>query len=271
MRSRRSDVAAGVLALLTAVPGMSFAHDTWMAPERWSVPAASVVGLDLTSGMGYPALDYAIEPDRVDRAVCRLGGRTSGIEERSKISHSMRLTARLETVGIATISVDLKPRAIEMTPDQVKEYLDEIDAPESIRKTWAASGGKKPWRETYTKHAKTFVRVGEPGADRSWAVPIGAALEIVPESDPTTLRSGVGLTVRVLKGGSPAAAFPVGVVREGDAAGTIRTTDAEGRCVISLDRPGPWLLRGTDLRSSSTRDGEWESDFATLTLEVRPD
>ena len=44
---------------------------------------------------------------------------------------------------------------------------------------------------------KTFVRVGESGADRSWEQPVGIALEIVPAKDPTALRAGDELTVRL--------------------------------------------------------------------------
>jgi hypothetical protein len=35
-----------------------------------------------------------------------------------------------------------------------------------------------------------------------------------------------------------------------------------------LDKAGRWLLRGTDLRESTKKDIDWESDFTTLTIEV---
>jgi hypothetical protein len=67
----------------------------------------------------------------------------------------------------------------------------------------------------------------------------------------------------------PAASFPVGLVREGDAHGTLQSTDAEGRVTVRLDRAGRWMLRGTDLRRSSKPGTDWESDFTTLTLVAR--
>jgi len=263
-------IGAGIFVLLTVIPRPAFAHDTWLLPERGFVSSGTLLALDLTSGMAFPALDSAIDPDRIKQAVCRLGGKSSGVVQLVKSGHSMRLTARLDVAGIATISVDLKPKAIELNPDQVKEYLDEIGAPESIRQAWGGASGQTLWRETYTKHSKTFVRVGEPETDRSWAEPVGTALEFVPEENPTMLRVGDEFTVRVLKRGSPVGGFAVGIVHEGDATGILRTTDAQGRFTIHLDRPGRWLLRGTDLRRSSTADAGWESDFTTLTIEVRP-
>jgi uncharacterized GH25 family protein len=124
------------------------------------------------------------------------------------------------------------------------------------------------WRERYAKHTKTFVRVGEPQDDRSWAEPVGSELEIVPEKDPTALRVGDELQVRVLKGGAPHRDFALNAVAGGAAKGETKRTDAEGRAVFRLNKAGPWLLRGTDVRRTTEPDADWESDFATLTLSV---
>ena len=96
------------------------------------------------------------------------------------------------------------------------------------------------------------------------------ALEFVPETDPTRLRVGDELLVRVMKNGATLPGFSVGVVHTGDPHGVLRKTDADGRVGVHLDVAGPWLLRGTELRKSSTSEAEWESDFTTLTIEVRP-
>ena len=118
--------------------------------------------------------------------------------------------------GVAAFWVKLPPRSIELTPEQVKEYLDEVDAPEALRQEWAEM--KEPrWRESYTKHPKTFARVGQPQSDRSWAEPVGMFLEIVPEKDPTALKAGDDFPVRVLKDGKPFAGFSLNArERRGD-------------------------------------------------------
>lgn len=162
----------------------------------------------------------------------------------------------------------LPPRAIELKPAEVQEYLDEIDAPASLRRQWAEMEPKR-WREVYTKHPKTFVRVGNPKADRSWAEPVGMALEIVPEKDPTILRDGDELSVRVLKNGAPYGAFSLNTLAAGETKGETKKTDPAGRVTFRLNKAGAWLLRGTDVRKSTKTDADWESDFATVTLEVK--
>jgi len=162
--------------------------------------------------------------------------------------------------------VELHPRELDLTPAQVTEYLEEIGEAGRIGPLWAQRPEPKRWRETYRKHAKAVFRVGAPEAgDQSWREPVGLPLEIVPESDPGTLKPGAVLSVRVLKEGRPFQDFALAVVPPAGKRALMRT-DAEGRASFVLDRSGPWLLAGTDLRSA--RDGGWESDFTTLTLTV---
>ena len=256
-------------ALLCAVLStVAFAHDTWLVAQRSTAAPGSSVTLDLTSGMAFPALDYAIKPDRVARASVRLAGKTSPVKNRKSSAHSLRFSAPLPEPGIATIWVELAPKSLDLTPPKVKEYLDEIGASPEIRSAYKAAPEPRRWREVYAKHAKTFVRVGEPKEDGSWAEPAGMDLEIVPEKDPSTLHADDDLPVRVIRQGKPAASFPVGLVREGDAHGTLKTTDAAGRVTFRLDRAGRWMLWGTDLRRSVKPQTDWESDFTTLTLVV---
>ena len=262
----KSHFTIAALALL-ALTLPALAHDTWLAPDKFSVAPGSTVTLDMTSGMEFPKLDAGPKPERVEAAKCRLAGETFDLERPIGAANALQFQANLRQAGVATIFVKLMPRALELKPDEVQHYLDEVDAPAALRKEWNDMKEKR-WRESYTKHAKTFVRVGETPEDRSWAEPIGAALEIVPESDPMTLREGGILPVRVLKDGAPLKNFALSAVGEGDTKGEIRRTDAAGRVSFRINKAGPWMVRGTEIRKSTAGDVDWESDFATLTLEV---
>lgn len=259
---------SAVSMLIAALCSCALGHDTWLIPDRFAVARDSVVNLDLTSGMAFPALETSIKPDRIDRALCRLAGRTFELKDYSPAPKSLLFKAQLSEPGIATMCVELKSRALVLTARLVNEYLDEIGAPDSIRQQWASAKKPRRWREEYTKHSKTFVRVGDPQSDRSWADPVGMQLEIVPEKDPTTLRPGDELALLVLKNGAPLAGIAVGIVSAGDAKGKIHKTGADGRAMLRLDRAGRWLVRVTELRKSSKAGIDWESDFTTLTFQV---
>jgi uncharacterized GH25 family protein len=258
--------SALAFALALSIPAR--AHDTWLIPDQFNLTPKSTVTLDMTSGMEFPKLDAAPKPERVKSANCRLAGKTFEITNKAAAPNSLQFKAELAEVGVAVFWVKLPPRAIELTPDQVKEYLDEVDAPAALRQQWTEM--KEPrWRESYTKHPKTFACVGQPQSDRSWEEPVGMFLEIVPERDPITLKPREDFPVRVLKGGTPFAGFSLNAVSAGETKGETRKTDSEGRVTFRLNKEGRWLFRGTDIRKSNQPNVDWESDFTTLTLEVK--
>jgi uncharacterized GH25 family protein len=257
------------LFLILILSIASLAHDTWLLPRQAFVAPGTRVLLDLTSGMKFALIDFAIKPDRIDVARCRLNGKTFEIEERTSGAKSLQLSVTLPDPGIATIWVELGPKSLELTPKQVQEYFAELNASRELRQVWASAGKARRWRELYVKHAKTFVAVGANTADESWQQPVGMALEIVPETNPASLRAGDDFPVRVLRNGTPLANFSLGIIREGNTLPRFKTTDAAGRATFRLARPGKWLLRGTDLRQSTKPDTEWESDFTTLTIVAR--
>jgi uncharacterized GH25 family protein len=248
--------------------GAAAAHDTWLIANRTEAAPGAIVTLDLTSGMAFPAPEVAPKRERVGSALCRLAGRTFDITDVSPVGKSLQFKTKLADEGIATLWIKLPPRNIELKPEQVKEYLDEVSAREALRRQWAEMKEPRRWRESYRKHPKTFVRVGEPKSDQSWKEPVGMLLEIVPENDPTALQVGDEFIVRVLKDGRPFADFALNAVSEGETKGETRTTDVTGRLAFPMTRAGRWLLRGTDIRKSDKPETDFESDFATLTFEV---
>ncbi|MEN3369810.1 MAG: hypothetical protein V7609_1953 [Verrucomicrobiota bacterium] len=261
-----SILAAAALGALLA--NGAHGHDTWLIPDRFEVAPNAMVTLNLTSGMAFPAFEVGPKRERVEAAQWRLGGRTFAISDISAGPKSLIFKTEVAEPGVAIFWVKLPPKSIELKPAEVQEYLDEIGAPASLRKQWSEMEPKR-WRELYTKHPKTFVRIGDPKADRSWAEPVGMALEVVPEKDPTVLREGDELSVRVLKNGAPYIDFSLNAVAAGEAKGETRKTDADGRVVFRFPKAGQWLVRGTDVQKSAKAETDWESDFATLTLAVK--
>ncbi len=255
-------------ALLAGLAATARAHDTWLLPASFAAEPGEAVSLELTSGMDFAAPETAIAPERVARAVVRLQGATGPIEVGAQGESALALSAPLATPGVAALGVELHPREITMGPEDVEHYLAEIGASDELRRAWRELG-TDVWRELYTKHATSFVRVGEAAGAASWAEPLGLGLELVPESDPLALAPGSTLALRVLWHGEALAGLQVSAVCETEGSPAVATSDADGRLTLTFDRPGRWLLRGTHLRRSDKAEADWESDFTTLTLEVR--
>jgi len=239
------------------------AHDTWLRPARFEVAPGASIDLELTSGMKFPEPESAVAADRIAASGVRLGGTTLALEPKSPTKAALRLSAAAPTPGVAVLWVVSRPRTLSLKPDEVRHYLEEIGAPPAVEARWRQQGR---FRESYSKLAKTYVKVGDAPHDTSWQQPVGLKLEFVPLQDPTALHAASEFAVRVLRDGKPLAEFTVSALPPGGGKPVTARTDPDGRVVFMLDRAGPWLLRGTLIEESSAPDTDWQSLFTTLTV-----
>ena len=267
-RRRRSILQASLLVVAITAATSALAHDTWLLPARYRLAPGDTIVLDLTSAMHFPEPESGPDPSRV-AAWLRVGGSTGTLQAVTAApgaaSKALRLSTAVARPGVAAAWCESRPREIELKPEEVEHYLAEAGAADVLAQ-WV-KGGKLPWRETYVKFAKTFVRVGRPAGDRSWAEPVGMAFEMVPEVDPTGIRAGARFSLRLVEGGQPAAGLTVGAVAAGVEQPLVAVTDAEGRASFTLSRRGPWLIRAIHIRPGEM-PGTWRSRFTTLTVSV---
>jgi len=255
------------ILLCIGAADVAWAHDTWLIPARFRVDAGEGLTLHLTSAMAFPKPETAVKADRLAEAKLRIAGETSPLQA-TESPATLVLTARPARAGVATVWVATRERSLELKPDELAHYLREVGAADTIGRDWEKSG-RKPWRETYVKRAKTFVRVGS-ATDESWRQAVGLDLEIVPQSDPTALSAGDTLGLRLVWKGSPVPGLTVAAVAAAPAKPELAKTDADGRVSFELSKAGPWLIRATLIQPSQTRPGEWDSVFTTLTVDARP-
>ena len=254
--------------MLGAVPGG--AHDTWLLPERFAATPGATLRFDLTSAAAFTGPESAVSPDRVEQARFRLGAELRNLTSGGITEKTLGFTATFARPGVAVVAVDLKPKLRELSPDKIEDYFRKIYAGEALRSAWKAIPEPRRWRERYGEYTKTFVEIGEPGAEETgWAQPVGAALEIIPERNPAVLKVGDVMTVRVLRDGARLAGFALGFVAAGGTREHVVFTDSKGQAEATLDALGTWLIHGTDLRRVVSDELEWESDFVTMTVEVR--
>lgn len=148
-------VPAFVLVAIASFAALAAAHDTWLLPATMHVPVGREVTLDLTSGMLFPNDDFPIAANRVKRSVVRLGATSRALSVPEAAPRSLRYRWTPPVEGVASIGIELAPKTLMLEPDKIEEYFQEIDASRELRGAWAALGGKRPWVESYSKHAKT--------------------------------------------------------------------------------------------------------------------
>ena len=253
---------AVLFAALCAAAGAS-AHDTWFAPQ----PADGRGGVALSLGTGnqFPRFETGIGYEYLVKSGCRgdAHGATRPLQRAAEGPHELQLRVRGEPP--ASCWAQLTPFEVELPPDKIAIYFKDIQASAAVRDAWAEMSARGVgWRERYTKHAR--IDLGGDASDA--ATPVDMAMDVLLESPQRPLASGQPLQFRVLCDGQPLPDFAVELRSALSPFGVWRKTDAQGRVDFVAPLPGRWVVRGVDLRLSTTEPDRWESRFVTLAFEV---
>ena len=275
-RVSRIAAVAGVLTLLSAVALL--AHDFWIVPNAFVVAAGGTMEIRGQTGTRFPTSVSAVAPERVAEARVVGASEDERITDLSVKDSSLILRHKPSTPGQRIIAVALVARSSRTTPANLKRYIA-LEGNAELAERYEREGAY-PKADSVTqrsaKYAKTIVEIGR-GGPRAFARTIGHALEFVPVNDPSTLRVGDSLAVRLLFRGQPVAN---GHLHAGVAAGppnasgaeTIKdlalVTGADGIARIPLARAGLWNARTLHAAPTAGSAAEWEVAFATLVFEV---
>ena len=234
------------LALAFAVvlaPDFAAAHDFWIQPADFQVPAGEPAAMTLQVGHGADRQRsriaarrilrlVAVAPDgtqRDHRAGLDLGGPAADAAMTFETPGGHVLLLETDSGGLSHLPADrFRAYALEegLTPA--------LDAPLDQAEVW----------ERYSRNAKAIVQVGADGPQDQVVRPVGLPLEITPEVVPHAATGAAELPVRVLRRGRPLAGALVKLTDLDHDAVPLETrrTDAEGRARFAMPARGRWLL-----------------------------
>lgn len=262
-------------AMLAATAAVALAHDFWVVPLIFQVAPGSAIEVLGQTGVRFPESQSAVTADRVAEARLISAAEDERITDLSIRERSLLLRHRPTVAGQRVVAVALVPRTARVAPANLKRYVALEGAPELAQRY--ERDGIFPTSDSVTqrsaKFAKSLVEVGEHGP-RAFSRTAGHLLELVPTSDPSSLRSGDTLGVRLLYRGQPLANA---YLRAGTASGaqtafdggatndTTIVTGQDGLARLRLRSGGLWNVRTLH---AAPAGNEWEVLFATLVLQM---
>lgn len=255
LRWRRwSLLAAGVLAASSTWP-----HDSWFAPLPQAPQGQRLLALG--TGNQFPKLEFAIAPEYLQAQGCVDAQGQPGALAAVRLQE----TSLLMTAPAAAVScwMQLAPFEIQLPPDKIALYFDEVRPPAAVRQAWAALQARGlAWNERYTKHARVIWPGGQAAAPS-----MGMDARLIEPA--VRFERGVPMEFEVLRDGQPLADQAVEFRQEDTRFGLWRRTNAQGRVSFTPPLPGQWILRAIDLRLSDTTPEGWDSRFLTVAFEVQ--
>lgn len=249
------------------------AHELFLKLATYFLPAETPVRVLLLNGT-FSKSEGVVARDRIaDIALVGPGGRASLDTSAVSAQHDTTVL-RLRTSGEGTyvLGVSVRPREIALTGEQFNGYLKEEGIDDMLAERTRTGMLGEAAKERYAKHVKAIFQVG--GArSAGYSTVLGYAAELIPLENPYELKRGGTLRFRCLINGQAAAGLTVlagGVTSRGAAIRGVRVrSDSAGVAELPFASAGRWYVKFISMRHSTVPGITHESQWATLTFEVR--
>jgi uncharacterized GH25 family protein/ketosteroid isomerase-like protein len=279
-RARRAFVALASLAGVAILVAEASAHDFWIIPSAFQVGQGETLEVLGQTSTRFPSSLSAVATPRVADARLIGAAGTTRITELSQRGTSLLLRGRPTAPGQYLVAVALTPTPARSPGAAFRRWLELEGAPGEaarLERLGAFEGTDSVTRRTL-KTAKTIAQVGTGGA-RMFGQPAGQPLEFILGADPSGLRVGDTLTVRMVYSGRPvaggeahagAADWPIaeGATVPEPLDVHLRASE-EGVLRLPITRGGVWNVRGIHVTpGASGTPREWDVHWATLVFQV---
>ena len=170
--------------------------------------------------------------------------------------------------GISTL-----PRVIKLDAAQFTDYLKHEGLTSTVNDRKTKGISDQPAAEKYSKHVKAIIQV-EDKKTTEYSTVLGYPIEFIPASNPYELSVGDDLRMKLLFKGLPLSNQVVHIgsrssdkIREVEEKET--RTDSAGEFSIKIDKQGKWFVASLYMPQSGEEGIDYESNWATLTFEVK--
>ena len=244
-------------------------------PPQFFVAPGTTLNLHLFVGENFAGERWTGKSNRVTRLAHYAPTGLANLLATATAADTLHPNVTFAQAGTHMVVLATNNAFITLEAEKFNAYLKEEGLDYILLQRQQRGALNAPGREAYSRCAKTLVQVGNPVTSdtaRAWSRPTGMPLELVPEQNPYTLRTGNSLTIRVLADGQPKAGQLVQVWQRsaGQPVKIIRLySNQNGRVLFRLSNPGQFMVSAVRMVPAKLPDADWQSNWGTLTFSFR--
>lgn len=275
MRRKLAPLLLTTVAVL-ALPLSVNAHDFWVQPQTFKLPAPGTTTMSLQVGHGTARQKSLMTADRVTRFDSfSHAGHVDRRKELRLGDANTDTTMRFSKTGLNLVVFETNGTYSELPGIRFNDYLKAEGMTPALTLRARQKKTDQPGREVYSRRCKALIQVGSYAKtdDAIATKAIGMPLEIVPEKNPYAPDFKGALPVRIYYYGKPLAGATVMLNNLDFDGRPVETfiTDATGRTSFTVPRNGFWQLNVIWTRPiTNDPKADFETMFSSLTLGYSP-
>jgi hypothetical protein len=260
-----------VLTILLTVTWGVEAATWWLLPSNYFFEVGETARIGFVQGEEFKAKPWPLLQDQVVRLEHYRAG--LGVKDlRASIQNDdrERLTIKFDRPGTHLLVLQSAAQFTARDVAGFNAFLEE-NGLENVLTTRKEDGTvNKPAGEHQVVYTKLLLQVGDTPDDVYKKV-VGFPLEIIPERNPYSLRSGDAMRFKILKDGKALFGARVKVWNRKDNRTTLQNiyTEKDGTMETHLSSAGPWMISVVQVEPSKTTVAEWDTSSASLVFGIR--
>ena len=267
---KKKFISAAILIVLSAAV---MAHDLFLKLDNYFVHPGDKVSVKVLNGSFMESEGPVTYSRLADVAVVTPDGARSKPPEGdlTKDAKTAYLNVQTKQPGTYVAGLSTMTREIQLAGKDFNEYLVEDGIPDTLADRKKKNEMDRAVNERYSKHVKAIFQAGDKRTD-NFKTALGYPVEIIPVTNPYSLKVGDQFEFVCLKDGKPIAnQFVMTGFDDGSkfTAGENVRTDASGVARVKLTTAGKWYVKFIYMARMDQPKLDYESKWASLSFGVR--
>jgi uncharacterized GH25 family protein len=258
-----------LLLLIVTTVTLGLAHEFWLRPKKFRYTPGEEVKIDLVVGENFTGEPWDLTRHRVEKMEWITTSARKDITNLVKPTKGNNLTYKVAGQGSQLIVMQSNTALIELDAEKFNAYLEEDGIEEIIQRRKDRNETGLGAKEHYQRFSKLLLQSGTT-FDDVYKRNVGHPLEIIPESNPSKLKSGDYLACKVLFQGKPLAHQLVKVWNMMGNRAFLQNmyTENDGMIRFPISGTGPWMVSSVKMLPSDDEQVDYKSMWASLVFGV---
>jgi len=259
-----------LLLLIVCITGtIALSHEFWLRPMKFRFAVGEEVKVDFVVGENFTGEYWDLAKHKVEKLELITAFGRKDLTNSVKATKGTNLTYKVSGQGTQLIAMQSNKAFIELDAEKFNAYLaeDGIENIIQLRKDKNETGiGAK---EHYQRFAKLLLQSGTT-MDEVFKRNVGHKLEIIPDTNPSRLKSGDYMACRVLFENKPLAHQLVKVwsILGNRVFLQNMYTENDGTIKFPISSMGPWMVSTVKMQPADNEEVDYESIWASLVFGV---
>ncbi len=259
----------GTYILATGLLLLFSSHELFLKTDNYLLKEGQAVELYLYNGT-FDKSENVISRDRIQNA--RILGPDIEIFPKDTDYYDKEAITYLKFVagkkGTYVAGISTLARNIELTAEEFKEYLEHEGLDRVVNERNSKGVSDRPVVEKYSKHVKAILQVADLKTE-DYGTELKYPIEFIPLQNPYDMKAGDIIDFQLLYQGEPLANEVVHFSSDSATRASASITDEDGEFSFEIDKAGKWYVATIHMTESREAGLDYESNWATLTFEIR--